>query len=237
MDKYSKERLEEVTNEVVKQGHLGELNKEKEVNVQISVQKGRKAPLPPNIMVMQKFAYLSATQLKPASTRVLMLFFAMAGYENYVGMDVKTIQEELGIKSKMTIVSALKELQENNIIIKIENVTDRRRNDYFINPLSAWKGNSNTRKKMHRNLAIHTNQLSLFPETENEISDDSQLDDEKITKGNLPTSNWEKKVEKHFKKVGNAKHKPMIKTDISKGFTTNSDIQSEGLKNARKKHS
>ena len=216
MDKFSKDKLQVASEMIVKDAHLGELNGEKDVLVQVNVQKGRKAPLPPNIMVMQKFAYLSATQLKPASTRVLMLFFAMAGYENYVGMDVKTIQEELGIKSKMTIVSALKELEENNIIIKIENVTDRRRNDYFINPLSAWKGNSNTRKKMHRNLAIHTNQLSLFPETENEISDDSQLDDEKITKGNLPTSNWEKKVEKHFKKVGNAKHKPFFENDMSK---------------------
>ena len=189
MDKFSKERLEEVTNEVVKQGHLGELNKEKEVNVQISVQKGRKAPLPPNIMVMQKFAYLSATQLKPASTRVLMLFFAMSGYENYVGMDVKTIQEELNIKSNKTVVSALKELEDNNIIMKIENVTDRRRNDYFINPLSAWRGNSNTRKKMQKNLAMHTNQLSLFPDTEHEIFDDAQLDDKKFKKGNLPSKN------------------------------------------------
>ena len=87
---------------------------------------------------MQKFAYLSATQLKPASTRVLMLFFALSGYENYVGMDVKTIQEELNIKSKVTIVAALSELEDNNIIIKIENAQDRRRNDYFINPLFIW---------------------------------------------------------------------------------------------------
>ena len=115
-------------------------------------------------------------------------------------MDVKTIQEELNLKSKMTVVQALKELEDNNIIIKIENTQDRRRNDYFINPYTAWKGNSNTRKKMQKNLAMHTSQLSLFPNTENEISDDSQLDDEKIIKGNLPSSNWQKKVEKQFKK-------------------------------------
>ena len=200
MDKFSKKKLEEVAEEVINQGHLGELNGQKEVNVQINVQKGRKAPLPPNIMVMQKFAYLSATQLKPSTTRVLMLFFAMSGYENYVGMDVKTIQEELNLKTKMTVVQALKELEDNNIIIKIENSQDRRRNDYFINPYTAWKGNSNTRKKMQKNLAMHTSQLSLFPNTENEISDDAQLDDEKIIKGNLPSSNWQKNVEKQFKK-------------------------------------
>ena len=43
----------------------------------INVNFGKKRiPLPPNIMVFQTFAFLAATELKPATNKVLMLFFA-----------------------------------------------------------------------------------------------------------------------------------------------------------------
>ena len=42
----------------------------------INVNFGKKRiPLPPNIMVFQTFAFLAATELKPATNKVLMLFF------------------------------------------------------------------------------------------------------------------------------------------------------------------
>ena len=129
----------------------------KQVNVNVINKKG--VPMPPNIMVFQTFAFLAATKLKPSTNKVLMLFFANSGYENYVGMDVLTICEKLEI-SKRSCVSALSELEKNNIIIKTDHPADRRRNDYFLNPYSAWKGNSNARKKMLE--IIPENQLSLF---------------------------------------------------------------------------
>ena len=162
MDKHSKENLAKLTKEVTKNAHLGTLN-DKEVEVSINVRQKR-GKLPPNIMVFQAFAYLSATELKPATNKVLMLFFSLSGYENYVGMDVLTMMEELKL-SKPTIVNALKELEDNNIVVKFANMTDKRRNDYFINPLSAWKGNSFTRQKMIKTVTLQNpNQLSMFDE-------------------------------------------------------------------------
>ncbi len=129
----------------------------KQVNVNVIDKKG--VPMPPNIMVFQTFAYLAATKLKPSTNKVLMLFFANSGYENYVGMDVVTIAEKLDITERTTI-RALNELEKNNIIIKTHHPADRRRNDYFLNPYSAWKGHSVSRKKMLE--IMPDNQLTLF---------------------------------------------------------------------------
>lgn len=160
MDKHSKKRLASLTQEITQNAHLGNLN-EKDVEVSVNIRQKR-GKLPPNIMVFQAFAYLCATKLKPATNKVLMLFFSLSGYENYVGMDVSTIMEEL-LLSKPTVVNALKELEENNIIVKVVNVTDKRRHDYFINPLSAWKGNSFTRQKMIKSATLHDpKQLTMF---------------------------------------------------------------------------
>jgi len=128
-------------------------------SVNINIRNEKRIPLPPNIMVFQTFAFLAATKLKPATNKVLMLFFAGSGYENYVGMDVKTICEKLDL-SERTVIYAVKELEKHNVIIKTNNPRDRRRNDYFLNPYSAWKGNSESRKKMME--IIPENQLSLF---------------------------------------------------------------------------
>jgi DNA-binding transcriptional regulator GbsR (MarR family) len=67
--------------------------------------------------------------------------------------------------SKPTVVNGLKELEENNIIIKYQNVNDNRRHDYFINPITAWKGNSYTRDKQIKKIAgSNPGQLELFSE-------------------------------------------------------------------------
>lgn len=163
MDKKSKENLARLTKEVTENAHLGNLN-DKNVEVSINVRQ-KKCKIPPNIMVFQPFAYLSATTLKQSTNKVLMFFFSISGYENYVGIDVLTIMEKLKL-SKPTVVNALKELEDNNIILKFPNVIDKRRNDYFINPLSAWKGNSFTRQKMIKKATQYDpNQLSMFDGT------------------------------------------------------------------------
>lgn len=142
-----------------------------QVNVNVITKRGVK--LPPNIMVFQTFAYLAATKLKPASNKVLMLFFASSGYENYVGMDVSTISERLDI-SERQVVRAVKELKDNNIIISTPHPADRRRNDYFLNPYSAWKGNSVARQKMMS--IVPENQLDLFDIKANEHKEREKLE-------------------------------------------------------------
>ena len=42
--------------------------------ISVNFGKKKRVPLPPNIMVFQTFAFLAATELKPATNKVLMLF-------------------------------------------------------------------------------------------------------------------------------------------------------------------
>jgi predicted transcriptional regulator len=133
------------------------------VNIRTSV---KRIPLPPNVIVFQKFAYLAATKLLPSSNQILMLFFSHSAYENYVGMDVKTISEQLNVHER-TVIRALKELVEYNVILKLKTIGDARRHDYFINPVAAWKGNSFARKNAIKKIEeSNPNQLKMFGESE-----------------------------------------------------------------------
>lgn len=129
------------------------------VDVFVSV-RNKRIKIPPNVMVFQTFAYLVATRLSPASNRLLMFFISITGYENYCSIDVKTIMDELKL-SKQTVVKGLDELVKQNIVVKIPNSIDARRNDYFINPMSMWKGNSYSRKQVINKLSS-VNNLSIF---------------------------------------------------------------------------
>jgi len=129
-------------------------------SVKVIAQKER-VKIPANIMVFQAFAYLAATKLKPATNCVLMLLFSKSAYENYVSMDVKTIAEILEY-TEQSVVTALNELVKNNIVIRVKHPNDKRRNDYFLNPTAAWKGNSYVRKKVISRLQEDKKQLDLF---------------------------------------------------------------------------
>jgi len=134
-------------------------NPDHDIQVNIVAQK-RKMPLEPNIMVFQAFAYLASTRLKPSSNKVLMYLFSRSVYENFIGMDVKTMCDNLGM-SKSSVISALKELEDYRIILKTKNSTDSRRHDYFINPTAAWKGNSFQQHKAVKKLSSVT-QIQMF---------------------------------------------------------------------------
>jgi hypothetical protein len=124
----------------------------------------KRISLPPSLIVFQAAAYLCATKLNASTNRILMFFFAKSAYENYIGIDIKTLMEELNL-SKPTVVNGLKELEANNILIKYQNVHDNRRHDYFINPITAWKGNSFTREKRIKEIKTKDpSQLDLFKE-------------------------------------------------------------------------
>jgi DNA-binding MarR family transcriptional regulator len=129
------------------------------VDVFVSV-KTKKLKLPPNVMVFQMFAYLASTRLSGSSNRLLMYFISISGYENYCSIDIKTMMEELNL-SKQSIVKGLDELVKQSIVIKIPNSIDARRNDYFINPMSMWKGNSFSRKNSINKLC-NVDKINLF---------------------------------------------------------------------------
>ena len=123
------------------------------------IESNNRTPLPPNIMMFQTLAYLSAKKMTPGACRVMLLFLSVSQYENAVSMDIKTIIEELKM-SKSTVVRATNELEKNGIIIKVKYLKDRRRKEYFINPIAAWKGNSRSRLKFMEKM--DPDQLKLF---------------------------------------------------------------------------
>ena len=138
-------------------------NSERPIETNITVRTGpKRISLPPSIMVFQAAAYLCSTKLNASTNRILMFFFAKSAYENYIGIDIKTLMDELSM-SKPTVVNALKELESNNILIKYQNISDHRRHDYFINPITAWRGNSYTRQQQIKKMTSQdSKQLDLF---------------------------------------------------------------------------
>lgn len=129
-------------------------------DISVTIKDHKRTKIPPNVMVFQTFAYLAATKLNPTSNRILMLFIAISQYEGAVSMDIETIKEELKIKSSKTVVSALGELESHGVIIKVPYLKDKRRNEYYINPIAAWKGNGLARKLFMRE--TDPKQLKLF---------------------------------------------------------------------------
>jgi DNA-binding MarR family transcriptional regulator len=118
----------------------------------------------PNIQLFQTAAYLAATCLSPSANKILMYFLSISEFENYVGMDQKTLHEELNISMRST-ERGINELVESGIIIKVKHLSDKRRNDYFINPMQAWKGKIMNRKiKLNEMNITSPNQLHLFGE-------------------------------------------------------------------------
>lgn len=122
----------------------------------------------PNIQLFQTAAYIAATSLTPSGNKVLMYLLSLSEFENFISIDQKTLNEELNI-SLSSAEKAIKELIDNGIIIKVKHPSDKRRNDYFLNPMQAWKG-----KTLNRKISIakfqkeNQYQLSLFGESVNE---------------------------------------------------------------------
>lgn len=132
-------------------------------NYNVSVRIGNnRAYLPPNVMLFQEAALYIATQIKePSVCRVLVYFLGLSRYENHLSIDIDTIASDL-VLSKRTVVRCLNILVEQNVIIKLPHPIDKRRHDYFINPLSAWRGNSNARNKKIKELEkLNKAQLKL----------------------------------------------------------------------------
>lgn len=124
-----------------------------------------KPKIAPNIQLFQTAAYLAATCLSPSANKILMYFLSISEFENYVGIDQRTLHEELNISLSST-EKGVKELVENGIVIKVKHLSDKRRNDYFINPMQAWKGKAINRKMALSSLSKEMeNQLHLFGES------------------------------------------------------------------------
>jgi hypothetical protein len=127
---------------------------------EVSVKRTRdKEPLPPTVMLFQTFSDLASSQLSPAACKVLFFFFAQTQYQNVVSIDQFTIASHVKLTER-TVRSAIKELTDHNILTSVPLISDRRRNEYILNPYSSWKGSSSQRNYTIQNL--DPDQLSMF---------------------------------------------------------------------------
>jgi Fic family protein len=99
------------------------------------------------IFVFQDFLKMAASyQFKnKASYQLLIAIMGYTQYGNYFSIDVEDIAEVTN-NSKRTVLRAINELKDLNILIPIVNRNDRRRTDYSINHNAIWKGKSEERK-------------------------------------------------------------------------------------------
>jgi len=141
-----------------------EVGKEQNLDVQITtIVKGKQGKMPESVFVVQAFAQKLAFQenYKISTYRVLFYFISLSQYENFVSIDVKSIAEDLRI-NEQSVKRATKQLVEHNVIIKVVHPTDKRRLDYFLNPLAMWKGKTLNRDKFLEKAKNKRMQLDMF---------------------------------------------------------------------------
>jgi hypothetical protein len=128
----------------------------------ISVGNGK---MPDSVFVLQQFCIeISKRDYSTHTFRVLFYLFGLSQYENFVSIDIKTIAEFLKIAER-SVLRATKDLEVGNILIKMTHPSDRRRKDYFINPMAAWRGKTINRTKSIKKLHQSNVQLDLWDQT------------------------------------------------------------------------
>ena len=142
-EKFSKEKTDLIVNSI-KDIHDG-LN---EPIPAISVYSGMKYPknMPDFIMLFQMAVRLIIKSLTPSACKIFLYLLVTAMYDNVVGVTIKKLISELEF-NKRTVIKALKELKDKNIVVSIKDLNDNRISIYIINPHTAWKGTIRTRNK------------------------------------------------------------------------------------------
>lgn len=123
----------------------------------------KRGKLPDSVFLLQAFSARLAIRpdYSAATYRLFHYLISINGYENFLSIDIETITEYLGI-SKSAVKRGLKKLEKDNIVIKIANKTDKRRNDYFMNPMALWKGKAIVRDKYLKKAKDNKLQLDMF---------------------------------------------------------------------------
>jgi DNA-binding MarR family transcriptional regulator len=128
-------------------------------NVSVTVYNGRNKikGMPDWIMIFQAINETLTRELKPATCKVLLYLLSIAQYDNFVGINIETLQEKLSL-SKVTVITAMNELKKKNILLSVKDSLDKRRNVYKLNPHQSWRG---THKKRIINIKALENQLTF----------------------------------------------------------------------------
>jgi len=134
----------------------------------ISVTQKRKIPTIPDFVQLFQEAMkriVTGEGMTLTTHRVFLFLLGSMEFQNYLGIDIKTLAEDLNV-SIPSVNRAMKQLKDLNIIISIKDTLDKRRNAYILNPKAAWKGRATnyiaTVKKM-KNLKDPGQQKLNFP--------------------------------------------------------------------------
>lgn len=114
--------------------------------VSVTVYNGRKKikGLPDFTMIFQVINETLTRDMKPATCKVLLYLLSIAQYDNFIGVNIETLQEKLSL-SKVTVITAMNELKSKNILLSIKDSLDKRRNVYRLNPHQSWRGTNQKR--------------------------------------------------------------------------------------------
>lgn len=137
-DTYMKNRINKQQAENISKSIQNELNE----NMQVSVLfKGKIPRIPDYTQVFQEALkrIVAGEGMTLITYRVFCYLLGTMQFENFIGINIKTIAEDLNV-SEPSIKRAMKQLKDLNIVISIKDTMDRRLNCYMLNPKAAWKG-------------------------------------------------------------------------------------------------
>ena len=128
-----------------------------------TIVKAKQGRMPQSMIYLQSFALELAFRANYSTVvfRVLNYFIALSQFENYVSIDIKSISDALDI-SEPSVKRATKQLVDDNIVLKVPHPSDKRRIDYFLNPMAMWKGKTMKRDKFLEKANKERLQLDLF---------------------------------------------------------------------------
>lgn len=163
-DRNMKKQLTKKQTENIAENIQRELNEDMQVSV---IMKSKIPAIPDYIQLFQEAIkrIVAGEGMTLTTYRVFCFLLGSMEYQNFIGIDIKTLAEDLNV-SVPSVDRAMKQLKELNIIISIKDTLDRRRNAYMLNPKAAWKGKAKNYiaavKKM-KNLKSPGQTSLLFP--------------------------------------------------------------------------
>lgn len=112
---------------------------EDDLKINVFVKKENKQDKNRWLFLYQDTEFLLSKALTPMGCKVVMLFRAVCKYENKVDYSKNQIQKILGV-SRSSVYRAIQELKDIGIVIEFPDEYDERKNVYWLNPESQWKG-------------------------------------------------------------------------------------------------
>jgi predicted transcriptional regulator len=159
MEKYDRKKVEDIQ-KAVKES-VGD-----DTQISVHVHRQKIGKVPDFVMMFQEVLKIivMSKDMSASTYRVFVYICSMMSFENYMGVSVETICEDLEL-SLSSVQRALKQMKKMGVIITLPDQMDKRKNNYILNPLAVWKGKVKSRTEVMRKLTKLDKdlmQLSLF---------------------------------------------------------------------------